>query len=211
MGTVRCADCGYLSLQESDTRRLVEVEIKVRQDWKQLKTIPGERGPRYESRPMCFARVADLPREAGGSDAGQIRAIVEAERDCPAFTPWLYGRTPREHEEMSLIEERRRNDLAWQEERRREDAKARDDAKAVENSRQDARDAQAAATQTARDARLEAFQREQNEKNRALQFRNMLIGGLLALLGGAVVSYLMPKPQAQIVVAPTPTEAKAAP
>lgn len=92
---------------------------------------------------------------------------------------------------MRAIEEQKKRDLIWQEERRREDAKAREEQKRVENERQDARD-----------SRVEKFQEDQHAKNRSRQFWNMLIGGLLTLVGGAIAKSCSPDRQPQVIVVP---------
>ena len=172
----RCDQCGYLAMRSTETRQLIEAEKGVRESWvlPDLVLHPGTKS--VEQLPICFAGEDEYlfpPGQKAESDyhavTQTILSNIQREHTCPAFIPWMHGRSPREHDEMRLADEQRKRDLAWQDEQR-----------------------------TAIAAREEL----RDKKNGSRQFWNVIIGGLLALLGGAAVNYFFPKPQPQIVAVP---------
>lgn len=135
MEKVRCADCGFLAVRDKETRQLVETEIEMRQTWV-IPKRPNEPValPVYERDPLCFAQAADIGAEIHkipGRDTAWTRvilSIIVQPRECAAFTKWRHGFTPREHQEMLIqddlrkqSEEQRQRDLKFQQEQRKAD------------------------------------------------------------------------------------------
>lgn len=90
----KCADCGFLALRYIDgERRIAEASAIVRE--------VGNVEPCFTANVECYARQFNLKKEEGGG-GGPVRTlkIVNRERDCPKFTPWLQGYSPKEHREM---------------------------------------------------------------------------------------------------------------
>jgi hypothetical protein len=130
---VKCADCGFLSVRNKETRVLEEGEFETRQSG-DIRTF------HYDYLPTCFVIAFNLAKEIGelkqlpkyeekrDGMGGVIwpqysdinREAIQRERDCRSFIQWQQGFTPKEHREMmdrewmlKREEERRRNDRKW--------------------------------------------------------------------------------------------------
>jgi hypothetical protein len=112
-------------MRDMNTRELVEVELKTRQTgWWGSDYIPmpfsktrvNERI--LEQEQICFANACDLKAEyktAPDSEVIKSRLyVITTERDCPRFIPWRQGRSPKEHDEMQLLQEVERRTERWQ-------------------------------------------------------------------------------------------------
>ena len=127
---VRCAECGFLSARNTETRNLEEIEFKSRQD--------GNIGKqRYVLVPVCFAMTVNFDKEAEElrnspkyatrkNEIGEVispkydalvKVILSKERECESFIKWHQGSTPKEHQEMMDREAM----LKWQDEREEAD------------------------------------------------------------------------------------------
>ena len=118
--TVKCADCGFLALLNIRTRQLVDVEDSIRAGG----GIPSDSaGYFYDERPFCFIRKFNFCDEVGPrADNGARIAVISKQRDCDGFTEWHQGFSPKEHVEMTLLEEQRE----WQRKREEADMVARE-------------------------------------------------------------------------------------
>lgn len=109
---VKCADCGYLSTRNRQTRVLEGMEYDFRQS--EEITTAGEMLQIYDY-PVCFKLKADLQAEIDRSDAStsKIRSsilnTIQRDRPCGSFTKWYQGLTPKEHQEMLG----RKSDRIW--------------------------------------------------------------------------------------------------
>lgn len=139
---VKCADCGYLTLRNIETRGLDEAEEAFR-EWGKVVGVkwshPVQVGDtpfytedklsRYvhQSLPICFARNKDFSsslREliSKNYDADKVvLMVIKTERPCDKFTEWQQGFTPKEHREMLDREAM----LKWQTQREDDDKKWR--------------------------------------------------------------------------------------
>ena len=111
---VKCRECGFLAVRD----QLGEVCEAARDT--------REKGSRrdYSGHPgcpslFCYRGSAAFPA-VPTNPIQEIAAAIDKEIDCPTHTPWLEGRSPKEHVEMDLIEQQR----AWQ-----RDENARHDAR----------------------------------------------------------------------------------
>jgi hypothetical protein len=129
MAPVRCADCGFLAVREKASRRLVEVEKEMRDEW-QLPLTPSitarEQLIIYEEWPVCFAMAADLPTEAqtavGNNPDAYFQGVgstLHRQRDCESFITWEHGFTPKEHRDTMIAKELIEDQRRWQEEQSR--------------------------------------------------------------------------------------------
>jgi hypothetical protein len=169
MNPVRCAGCGFLSLRESESRALVEAEVGVRNDWKQLRVIKAGQGPVYESKPLCFQAVGEFAVAiADAKTPDEIQRVALLDRQCGKAIDWRQGWTPQEHDEMRLEEERRTRDLAWQEERREKDRES----------------------QERRDRDQREWQESQTRENRRWQFKLAVLAAAFTLLNGLVMFFV---------------------
>jgi hypothetical protein len=102
----KCAECGFLAVRHSETRKLEEAEKAFRERG----TIPivgmGRPYQRHESMPLCFMGSYDLRDECnkrakkGNPNQKTILEVIQEERQCGSFTKWQLGFTPKEHKEM---------------------------------------------------------------------------------------------------------------
>ena len=114
-----CQNCGFLALKAIVSGEFEEAPQRFRF---MQQTEPGQ-----FPFPLCFARAYYLPTEvnAVGADLrASIEAVVQKDRlDCPEWTPWQQGFTPKEHREMLNRKEEREWNRALVE--RLEDTRAR--------------------------------------------------------------------------------------
>ena len=97
-----CRDCGFLALRNNTTQELDEAYSYYRQK--------GEADTPHHPFPVCFAMAATLEGEvntSNGDFAGvPILQVIEKDRsDCPEWTPWRQGFSPKEHREMLIRQE----------------------------------------------------------------------------------------------------------
>ena len=106
-----CADCGFLALKRSMTPELDEAPKSYR--------ISGKRLGTHKQSPVCFVRAYDLEWEVGWVVRDLMRIetlkVIQKDRsDCPEWTPWIQGDSPKEHRRMLLEgDERKREAWRW--------------------------------------------------------------------------------------------------
>ncbi len=172
MAAVRCADCGFLAVRDSKTGELREADELVREQ-------PPPQTPREPCTncPLCGARAADLRKEsAGGKDWYVIYGVLIKARNCPAFTPWIRGFSPKEHRQMLDSRDLR----AWQDEQRERDRRWHEEQKESERRWQEA--------QKESDRK---WQEAQTKSNRRWQLIVAVVGVLLGAVVGAVATYAL--------------------
>jgi hypothetical protein len=187
-----CSKCGFLAVREYRSRRIAEVEGRMRADWK-TSNLPVivEKEIFYESPPFCFLGYSGFEISVNANQA-DIKRVIELDRSqCPSFREWLPGRTPVEHHEMKLSlqedqkrreweQETRQKDREFQLEQRRTDLAFQLEQKKAANEREDKRDA---------DNR--AWQDSWNRWNRGWQ----IVLALIAALGvGSWIKSLIDRP-----------------
>lgn len=195
---VKCADCGFLAVRHFETRQLLDAEplFRSRGYIPSVTVGKGADSRAYDEHPVCFANYINFrtPEEAGiSASEGTRRDAVQKERECPHFTQWQQGFTPKEHREMiqqaelmRLQNERDRAD--------REDRAARDRHQHEADRRRDEyqaqKDKEAREYQTARDKENHDFQSEQARLNRqhADRMFKLQAAGLLLAVATAIAS-----------------------
>ncbi len=126
---VKCAECGFLAIRNTESRELEEAEEIFREKGVVPTTgyLEGQPTSRHEPLPLCFAQVCDLKAEfkkadkMGSPGYVALDSVIHMERDCSDFTPWQQGFTPKEHREMLDRQEWR----DWQERQRKADRRWR--------------------------------------------------------------------------------------
>src|SRR5258708_5505107 len=107
---VKCADCGYLGLRHTTTRQLLEADEVFRQ--KGQIRADGNHWL-YDEHPVCFAQKINFREKIGNQPHNEYELrgkVVQAEWNCNGFIKWQPGLTPKEHQEMMMLEEQRK----WQ-------------------------------------------------------------------------------------------------
>jgi len=142
---VKCSECGFLAVRRKDTIELEEVEFESRQS--------GDMRPRYHYVPICFTLVANFGEEVEKLEKSPeyatrcdehgdaiwpqwydlVGGALVKERECPSFTRWHQGFTPKEHQEMldrqwllDFQAKREQEDRDWREHERIEDLEWRE-------------------------------------------------------------------------------------
>lgn len=106
---VRCHNCGLLAIWNSVDLVLLEAPEHFRREGE----LVNHHNSMNTCAPKCFIRKADLENEVltdhelkhlfNLSDG--IKRVIQQERSCDGFTPWLQGFHPKEHTEMLLNQE----------------------------------------------------------------------------------------------------------
>jgi len=117
MDNVKCADCGYLAVRHFKTRDLLDAEEMLRRTG-EMPVEPGTQHYIYDPWPVCFARVIDF-RSALDDNSGtpHRKRVINDDRECARFTPWIQGLTPKEHVELQQELDRQ----LWQTQRELQD------------------------------------------------------------------------------------------
>lgn len=125
----KCAECGFLATRMLDSRQLCEAEIDTRTTGK----VPvGSQGKAvYVMWPLCFRTAFDLREECmadsqPGTTSGLSR-VLQLERNCPEFTKWNSGLSPREHLEMLHTDAMLKADRDWRDQQARREHEWREE------------------------------------------------------------------------------------
>jgi len=181
---VHCADCGFLSVQKPSSPELEETDGDLRRRW-MLPSDPSRPSYKlYKDCPVCFANAVNLAEEIaayGEFRPETVDAVIRFERDCPRFTPWRRGFSPKEHYEMIQMDEMRR----WQERQRESDRQWQE---AQRQSERDWQEQQALANRE--------WQQKEQRTTRRLQIALAFMAGAFGLLG-AFGSRFFSAPQQQ--------------
>ena len=109
-----------MAVRDRDTRALREAEPGFRETGL-LPTSIGQKYYLYEETLLCFQGIVEFDDKQCGSTIGRQEQMNVERGDCPGFTPWRRGYSPRDHREMLDREEERR----WRQERDDADRKWR--------------------------------------------------------------------------------------
>jgi hypothetical protein len=175
------------------TRELAEADDGMRQAWEIPKS--PDRCELFDRLPVCFVDAFNLGKEIiePPIKKQEVAGIIHKERDCPRFTAWKRGHSPREHLEMiesievaRLHNEQREKERTWQEEQRKRDEEREERLKASERAWQEEQRRRDQEHQERLERERDRRQAEQNRLNRLVQIAVALIG----LVGIIVVAFL---------------------
>jgi len=134
---VKCQDCGFLAIRDPDNSESVAPSVHYRMEG--FQGSPKHLWPHPQPMPNCFVRAYTIQNEpltvegrvvgkmtgdapgdirigdGNGSDGTEaaILSIIQKERMCKEFYPWVEGFSPREHYEFRQSDQRRRSDRKW--------------------------------------------------------------------------------------------------
>jgi hypothetical protein len=106
-GNVKCADCGCLSLTNKKTYEVVSADYAFRQSC--YLAVDGGGYEILDRTPIC---ACDAPAFQAIRHSGAA-AIIKTEHICPEFVKWQSALSPKDHIEMKLLAEVRRETQAW--------------------------------------------------------------------------------------------------
>lgn len=160
MPSVRCANCGFLAVKRRIERTLCEVEGVIR-DGGEWPCVASKQHGVYEDVPICYVQASPLSEEMNGK---RFLDVIGRDRECPAFTPWQQGLSPKEHADM-LHNERME---AIAEGRKRADEERAEQRRGADREWQASQEQTRAERDRERDETARAWQASQNFKNRLL-------------------------------------------
>lgn len=96
---VQCSKCGLLAVRDRQTDKPVEVTLYSRQEGLQ-KTIKSE----CLAKVFCYKDKRQFDWSQANNGGPVVREINE-HIECADYLPWQPGKTPQQHEEMSLLEQ----------------------------------------------------------------------------------------------------------
>ena len=135
-GMAKCNHCGLLGVRVANTGVYEEADFKFRIEG-------GHQTAEYmqdDFYPVCFGHQTSLWHEARQAmpkmfqvgylvSADAIRQVIQKDRPCQAFTPWLQGIGPREHREIvdRAAAERYRQEQLTREQEYRDEQRRREE------------------------------------------------------------------------------------
>jgi hypothetical protein len=123
MPLVKCGECGFVTLRDELGTGALEIDTATRTTGRRASSA----GPLINADPFCYKSSAafvgcNLPRLThSGTPKGSdhpVVAMLNQGRECDYFRLWLPGKSPKEHEEVTIIEQlqqARQQDAARQE------------------------------------------------------------------------------------------------
>lgn len=109
----QCVDCGYLALRKRQSTELVGADARYRKDG----AIPSDgQYNLFEDLPVCWRNVISFEEVAESSSRGDGHKAALATRRCPEFIKWRSHLSPKEHDEMKLLQEVERRTKEWRDE-----------------------------------------------------------------------------------------------
>jgi hypothetical protein len=97
---VQCKSCGYIGVRARFTGLTYEADDRVRKQGVQF--VASE--PPCAARVFCYANEREFDAPKVGGEADVLKAIG-LELECPSFTKWQRGKTPKEHADMALLDQ----------------------------------------------------------------------------------------------------------
>jgi hypothetical protein len=126
MPLVKCRDCGYLASRIKADNSPVEAVSRVRD--------AGQFSLQESREVLCYRGFSGFPVNGTLTDR-PLAVALEKEIACPEFTVWLKGKTPKEHEDMSILEKVRQEYRQSQEDAERKADQKADARERKEDSR----------------------------------------------------------------------------
>ncbi len=96
----RCIDCGLLAIADEETAQSRIAPDQLREKGYLLSAD----GRAIETRVFCHRGSDAFPSDLPVHSPGELVEKLSAENDCKLFRRWIKGKSPQEHEEMSILE-----------------------------------------------------------------------------------------------------------
>jgi len=108
---VKCKDCGWLGVRQKASRILVDADDAYRNEGTipRLKAGSSLPEPVIESLPICYAGRRKFYDEMQTPTPNEaiVKAALAKPYPCDSITPWQSGLSPKELEQMKMLEEQR--------------------------------------------------------------------------------------------------------
>ena len=159
-----CRTCGYVGLRPKDGGDLLEID-------KECRSTGDVQWKLYPKGPVCFHEAFDLFSEreefahrelkniAKCINPVAVKHVFDKERTGCPWTRWIPGHTPKEHEDMSLLDKLESRTQQW----RSEDIDWR--------------------------LKVEEGIRKRHDKNLIVQLLLAILGGFVALVAAKLLSF----------------------
>ena len=100
---VRCSDCGYLAVVNTQTGLPEEANDGFRKRRDIPPITPRGNQNRFEEFPLCYRKVCDFRKEATSSSPEHVIEVMARNRTCDLFRDRHPGKSPKELEEMEIL------------------------------------------------------------------------------------------------------------
>lgn len=99
----RCAECGLLAVTDEYDRSVVSEAVT---ETRKTGSQPNKDKPSSKARFFCYAN-SDAYEVTEGKAKETVLVVLSNERACDSFRKYHPGKSPKEHEEMTLMEQMR--------------------------------------------------------------------------------------------------------
>lgn len=137
----QCVKCGLLAIRNVEDSHVYAADELVRKGGVlPMRQLPGTREPH---RGVSLIHRSDTlicyvgrPEMRCPPETAHCLPFIIVEHHCPKFVPWLPGKSPKEHEDMTILEQVRTEQAIFQMEEKREREKQRAEDLADRNAQQ---------------------------------------------------------------------------
>jgi len=97
---VQCKNCGYLAVDEPTGGSAVEAKPRVRERGEHL----DSKGKSSPASVHCYLQKRQMHIESPRTGE-KVLAVIAEKIECDRFRAYRHGKTPKEHEEMTILDE----------------------------------------------------------------------------------------------------------
>lgn len=123
---IRCKDCGFLSIRDARDSLVYPADERIRENavtrnhtFSDGEIFGGASLTILSDRMICYVGYPALADDM--HELRHAKTVIHKERECPHFIQWVPGKTPKEHEEMTILErvqaeysQQRQEERQWQ-------------------------------------------------------------------------------------------------
>jgi hypothetical protein len=106
---VRCVDCGFLAVRDEYNDDVCEAVHFTRN----RSLHKSSSGNSVRATVFCYRNSSQFPKNAATGNETQIYDAIRLEIDCDEYRLWRPGKTPKEHEEMTMLEKMESMHSQW--------------------------------------------------------------------------------------------------
>ena len=98
MQKIKCADCGFLGVFDERTDEVKEATARARQSGEQATSAQTT----HRAKVFCYRNAREM--DWATINPEQVATLVNEPIDCVSYLAWSPGKSPKEHEEMTILE-----------------------------------------------------------------------------------------------------------